>query len=237
MDATATTLILSRHGRTEWSADGRYAGSSEIELDARGREQAARLAGWAAGARLDAIVCSPLVRAVATAEPAARAADLPLRRDERLRELHFGAAEGRRLGELRAEQPEAIAAFEADPAANPLPQGEEPAAEGLRAAARLAPGGRVLVVWHNTITRLALCALLGIPLRDYRRALPLIEHEALAELRLAPAPGAEASGGPLAAPVAGDRLAVATAALLRLNAPLPDRAAEAANVAPGSGIR
>jgi len=220
----ATTLILSRHGRTEWSADGRYAGSSEIELDARGREQAARLARWAAGARLDAVVCSPLARAVATAEPAARAAGLPLQRDERLRELHFGAAEGRRLGELRAEQPETIAAFEADPAANPLPEGEDPiaaaarAAAGLRAAAALAPGGRVLVVWHNTITRLALCALLGIPLRDYRRALPLIEHEALAELRVAP----EDDGA---------------VALLRLNAPLPEGTVEAANVAPGSGIR
>lgn len=156
MDATATTLILSRHGRTEWSADGRYAGSSEIELDARGREQAARLAGWAAGARLDAIVCSPLVRAVATAEPAARAADLPLRRDERLRELHFGAAEGRRLGELRAEQPEAIAAFEADPAANPLPQGEEPAAAAARAAegcARRRGSPRADGCWSSGTTR------------------------------------------------------------------------------------
>ncbi len=78
----------------------------------------------------------------------------------------------------------------------------------------------MLVVWHNTITRLALCELLGIPLRDYRRALPLIEHEALAELRLAPG----GDGAPVAA-------------LLRLNAPLPDVPSTPPNVAPGSGIR
>jgi len=69
-----TTLFLSRHGRTEWSVLGRYAGSSEIELDDVGREQAQRLARWAAGARLDAIRCSPMVRAVATAAGAATAA-------------------------------------------------------------------------------------------------------------------------------------------------------------------
>jgi probable phosphoglycerate mutase len=202
---TKTTLLLSRHGRTEWSVDGRYAGVSEIELDATGREQAQRLARWAAGARLDAVVSSPMVRAVATAEGAAQAAGLPLRREERLRELDFGAAEGRRLSELRAEDPAAVQAFEADPVAAPLPGGEDPAAAAQRAAAALrdaaaaASGGRVLVVAHNTILRLALCSLLGLPLGGYRRTLPLIEHDALAELELGP-------GG---------------TALRRLNAPLP----------------
>ncbi|MDO8213184.1 histidine phosphatase family protein [Conexibacter sp. CPCC 206217] len=203
---TSTTLLLSRHGRTEWSADGRYAGASEIDLDDVGREQAGRLARWAAGAQLDAIRCSPMVRAVATATGTAHAAGLELVRDARLRELDFGAAEGRRLDELRTEHPQSVRAFERDPVAHPLPGGEDPAAAAHRAAAALrdaaaaAPGGRVLVVAHNTILRLALCELLGIELGAYRRALPRIDHDALAEISL----GARGAG------------------LRRLNAPLRD---------------
>lgn len=218
---TATTLLLSRHGRTEWSVDGRYAGSSDIDLDDVGRTQARRLARWAAGARLDAVRCSPLVRATATATGAAAAAGLDLVPDPRLRELDFGAAEGRRLGELRAERPQLVRAFERDPAANPLPGGEDPlvgarrASAALRDAAAATPGGRVLVVAHNTILRLALCELLGIPLGSYRRTLPRIDHDALAEIAIGP-----------------DGVA-----LRRLNAPLPDLVPPAAPTAPVAGIR
>jgi probable phosphoglycerate mutase len=52
-------------------------------------------------------------------------------------------------------------------------------------------GGRtVLVVGHNTLLRLTLCALLGIPLNDYRRRFPRLLNAAISEVRLATGGGA-----------------------------------------------
>ena len=73
-----TTLYLARHGETEWHAEHRYAGVSDVPLTARGLEQAAALAEWASTAGLAAIVASPLSRARRSAEPAAQAAGLQL---------------------------------------------------------------------------------------------------------------------------------------------------------------
>jgi probable phosphoglycerate mutase len=68
-----------------------------------------------------------------------------------------------------AEQlfPEDIRRFKADPAANPMPGGEDPnqaACRGVsarRAMATTCPRGRVPVVTHNTLIRLTLCSLFG----------------------------------------------------------------------------
>jgi probable phosphoglycerate mutase len=189
-----TDLVLVRHGETVWHAENRYAGVSDIELTPRGHAQAARLAGWAATGGLAAVWASTLSRARITAEASAAKAGLPVRTDARLRELDFGAGEGLTSAEMAARFPEARAAFEADPAAHPLPGGEDPHAAADRFVAALGdlaaahPGGRVLVVAHTTAIRLALCRLIGVPLGEYRRLFPRLDNCALTELRL-PAPG------------------------------------------------
>ncbi|MCK2212659.1 histidine phosphatase family protein [Actinomadura sp. ATCC 31491] len=192
-----TDLVLVRHGETVWHAENRYAGVSDVELTPRGHEQAAELAGWAAGAGLTAVWASTLSRAVITATAAAGRAGCALRTDPRLRELDFGQGEGLTSAEMRARFPEARAAFEADPAAHPLPGGENPAAAADRFVAALRdiaediagdpagdPAGRMLVVAHTTAIRLALCRLIGVPLGEYRRLFPRLDNCALTELRL-----------------------------------------------------
>jgi probable phosphoglycerate mutase len=187
---STTTLFLARHGQTAWHRANRYAGRADLELDATGRAQAAVLAGWAATADLTAVVSSPLRRAVQTARPAAAAASLPLECDDRLRELDFGRAEGLRLADLRRSDPDAVRRFEADPTAHPLPGGEDPVAAAARGRGCLLdlaaahPGGRVLVVTHNTLLRLVLCELLGIALRDYRRRFGSVVNGALTEIEV-----------------------------------------------------
>jgi broad specificity phosphatase PhoE len=183
----AATLILARHGRTVWHAGNRYAGRTEVELDDVGRAQAAALAAWASTAGIAAVVSSPQLRARSTAEPAARALGVALDVDERLREIDFGGAEGLLLSDLGAD---VVAAYERDPVAHHLPGGEDPRAvaercrAGLEAIAAAHRGARVLVVGHNAALRLALCALLGVPLRDYRRRFPVLDNGALSELRM-----------------------------------------------------
>ncbi|GAA3156544.1 histidine phosphatase family protein [Nonomuraea roseoviolacea] len=185
-----TRLVLVRHGETVWHAENRYAGLSDVALTPRGREQAAELAAWAAGAGLTGVWASPLSRAVITATPSAEAAGVELRVDERLREIDFGQGDGLTSAEMHERFPEARAAFEADPAAHPLPGGEDPAAVADRFVAALEdvraaqPDGRVLVVAHTTAIRLALCRLIGVPLGSYRRLFPSLGNCAVTELRL-----------------------------------------------------
>ncbi|GGQ43738.1 putative phosphoglycerate mutase [Actinomadura coerulea] len=185
-----TRLILVRHGETEWHADNRYAGISDVALTPRGLDQARALAAWAGTARPDAVWCSDLSRSRLTAAPSAAAIGARLHVDERLRELDFGHGEGLTRAEMERKFPEELRAFLADPVAAHLPGGEDPAAAARRFTAclddiaRLHEGGRVLVVGHSTAIRLALCRLLGMPLKDYRRRFPSLGNCALTEIRL-----------------------------------------------------
>ncbi|HKT57069.1 MAG TPA: histidine phosphatase family protein [Microbacterium sp.] len=175
-----TTFFLARHGETIWHADHRYAGVSDVGLTRHGLGQAAALGAWAADARLDAIVASPLTRARRSAAPAVEVTGLPLRIDERLLEVDFGKGEGLTPDELAAQYPEAWSAFRRAPASSPLPDGES----GRAAIARALPvfdelhaefpDGRVLIVAHATLLRLVLCDLAGIDPDGYRDLLPVL---------------------------------------------------------------
>jgi probable phosphoglycerate mutase len=189
----STRLLLARHGQTRWHAENRYAGSSEVALTDRGFEQARALAGHLAqlpvGERPTALYCSPQERAQCTAAPSAAALGLEVRAVEDLREVHFGMAEGRTRKELRAQAPEVLDRFLEDPVAGAFPGSEPPAQAAQRGADALreiASGhddrGPVLVVAHNTLVRLSLCRLLGIPLRTYRVVFPLVVNAAISEI-------------------------------------------------------
>jgi broad specificity phosphatase PhoE len=186
-----THLYLVRHGATVWHAENRYAGTTDVALDPGGYAQAERLAVWASDARLAAIWCSPLNRARETAAPSARAAGVEPRIDERLREIDFGQIEGKTMAEAEQLFPEEIRRFKADPATYPMPGGEDPhqaarrAMSALRDIASAHPQERVLVVAHNTLIRLALCSLFGIPLARYRTVFPTVRNGALTEIGLA----------------------------------------------------
>ncbi|MBI5160310.1 MAG: histidine phosphatase family protein [Micrococcales bacterium] len=184
-----TDVHLVRHGETVWHAENRYAGSTDVPLTERGRMQAQELARWAAGAGLTRVLSSDLGRARDTATLAADAAGLPLEIDSRLREIDFGRAEGLTAAEMDAAFPEARAAFLAAPATSPLPGGEPGAVVADRMLAALADAirgtdGPVLIVGHTTAIRLALCALLGLPLDGYRDRFPSLHNAALTTVRL-----------------------------------------------------
>jgi broad specificity phosphatase PhoE len=181
-------LVLVRHGETIWHAENRYAGRTNVALTDKGFAQAEKLARWGRGADLNAVWSSPLSRAQLTALPAAEAVGLAVQTDDRLIEVDFGRGEGLTDAEMSAAFPEARAAFLRDPAANPLPEGEDAAAAAERGAAALyaiaeaSAGGRALVVAHNTLLRLVLCKLLGIPLGRYRTTFPKLANGTATEI-------------------------------------------------------
>lgn len=185
-----TRIVLARHGETVWAHENRYAGVSDIALTETGRRQAELLADWAVSAGLAAVYASPLHRAVGTATLAADRLGVDLRVDTRLRELDFGEGEGRTRDEMAQRFPDALDRFHDDPVAHHLPAGESPESAAVRFREALqdiaAEHGdhRVLVVAHTTVMRLALCSLLGIELKEYRRVLPALHNCAVNEIGL-----------------------------------------------------
>ena len=181
-----TTIVLARHGRTEWHHGNRYTGSTDLPIDEVGVQQAQQLKAWALDFAPDALWCSPMLRARQTIAPIAEALKSEPTVDARLREVDFGSAEGKMLGEL----PPAVAkAFELDPVRDHLPDGEDPVEaadrvqEVFHEIGRLHQGQKVFAVAHNTLIRLLVCRVLGLRLNDYRRLLPALGPAALVRFR------------------------------------------------------
>lgn len=92
-------LALLRHGDTPWSTEGRIQGRSDVPLSDAGRA-AVRSLELPAQCRGMRVVSSPLARCV---ETAALLGAPQAGREPRIAEMSWGAWEGRRLAELRAE--------------------------------------------------------------------------------------------------------------------------------------
>jgi 2,3-bisphosphoglycerate-dependent phosphoglycerate mutase len=93
------TLVLLRHGESEWNAKNLFTGWVDVGLSERGMTEAAHAGELMrdAGLRPDVVHTSLLRRAIRTAELALDVADLgwlPVRRSWRLNERHYGALQG-----------------------------------------------------------------------------------------------------------------------------------------------
>ena len=138
--ADPTTTVLLRHGDTELSPEHRFSGLRDLPLSASGTRQAkAAACRLAAGAPIDAVVSSPLRRAVATADIAAAELGLTPAIDDDLHETDFGDWDGFTLAEIQERWPGAAAAWRRDP--DQAPPGGESFADTTRCRAhRVNPG-------------------------------------------------------------------------------------------------
>lgn len=168
--AQPTVTVLLRHGDTRLSPEHRFSGLCDLPLSADGTRQAEAAARrLASGARIDAVVTSPLRRAAATAAIAATELGLTAVTDDDLRETDFGEWEGLTLAEIQQRWPAAVAAWQHNPQQAP-PGGESFAATAQRvyqACDRLLRdhrGQTVLVVSHITPIKILLCRALDVPL-------------------------------------------------------------------------
>jgi 2,3-bisphosphoglycerate-dependent phosphoglycerate mutase len=101
-------LVLLRHGQSRWNLENRFTGWVDVDLTAEGEAQAARggeLIGQS-GVKFDRAYASVLTRAIRTGTIAldkAGQGDLPLIRDWRLNERHYGALTGLNKAETAAK--------------------------------------------------------------------------------------------------------------------------------------
>lgn len=108
-----TRLLIVRHGETDWNADARVQGFSDIPMNAAGRAQVQRTAAALANDTIAAVYSSDLSRARDTGVILAARHELPVSEVPALRERCWGAWEGRSLTELAVEDPENYASLRA----------------------------------------------------------------------------------------------------------------------------
>lgn len=181
------SLILVRHATTAASADGRNLGqATDPPLAPAGVELADRLAGTLAAELSELphaelrLLSSPAQRCHQTMAPIARRlghdADA-VTIEPGLLEIDYGAWDGLTAEECRQRDPEVRAAWEADPYATRCPSGESGQDVARRAFAVLDPldawlaadrSRAAIVVAHNHVNRIRLCALFRWPMREYR---------------------------------------------------------------------
>jgi broad specificity phosphatase PhoE len=168
-----TTLLLARHGETDWNRELRIQGSSDIELNELGRRQAQFLAQELTDVELDAIYASDLSRARETAAAVAATHGLEVNLDARLRERSFGSWEGLTREDIEAFPQGSRHDGESDD------EVRERMLEAVQAIADAHPGEQVLVVshggalntlWHHAVgervERWANCAVYKLAVRD-----------------------------------------------------------------------
>lgn len=131
MTDTLPTLLVIRHGETQWNVAGRLQGSRDTPLTANGVRQAqavaVRLSETVAGLQDAAFWVSPLGRARQTASILADIWAVPFDRfaeEPRLAERSYGVWEGRLHEEIERDLPEQYGANASDPWEYAMPSGE-----------------------------------------------------------------------------------------------------------------
>lgn len=173
------TVILVRHGRSTSNTAHTLAGrSAGVDLDDRGREQAAALVDRLAGLPIKALVRSPLLRCERTLVPLAAALELTPTVDERLTEVDYGSWTGRALGELVKEPLWSV--VQQQPSAAIFPDGEGLADVQARAVAAVREHDRLLAsahgadaLWvactHGDVIKAVIADALGTHLDSFQR--------------------------------------------------------------------
>jgi len=99
----AREIWLIRHGETQWSRSGQHTGRTDIPLTDRGREQARALVPLLTAQRFDAVLSSPMTRALETCRLAGLG-DV-VQQEPALREWDYGEYEGLTTPEIRTRAP------------------------------------------------------------------------------------------------------------------------------------
>lgn len=161
-------VLIWRHGQTDWNAEYRWQGKTDIPLNEIGIQQAETAAAAIAELSPVGIVASPLQRAYRTAEALAGRVNLPITTDVRLRETDGGVWEGMTQTEIRSQYAAEIEAWFADPHLPAGLNGESPAEVGERMRhaieehAKAQAEGLLVVASHGGAARMGIISLLDL---------------------------------------------------------------------------
>ncbi len=159
-------IYIVRHGQTVWNADNLLQGSADIELNERGRALAGETGQNLEEISFEKIYSSPLIRAYETACLIRGHRNIPIIRDERLKELSFGVNEGKNFKELLADTTDPFHYFFEQPEKYRAPQHGETleqicvrAAEFMRQVVEPQKDEleRIMIVAHGAMNKALMC--------------------------------------------------------------------------------
>ncbi len=169
-------IYMIRHGVTDWNVAKRMQGSTDIPLNEDGREVARKTSIGLKDVHFDRVYSSPLCRAYETAQIILGDRDLPIQKDDRLREISFGDYEGMviRGPEATLPDPSFLNFFEAPELYVPPKGGETFASLFARTsdflkdfAAESNNDDTVLVAAHGGVLKALLYDIKGQPLSEF----------------------------------------------------------------------
>ena len=153
-----TSLLVIRHGETDWNRQHRFQGQIDVPLNALGLEQARRLGQRLADEPIDLLVASDLQRARQTAQAVAEAQGRSPMIEPLWREQGFGILEGLDVPTIRSQHADLWAQWLRHEADYALPLGGESnlsfharVMQALRALVVAHAGARVVVVTHGGV--------------------------------------------------------------------------------------
>jgi broad specificity phosphatase PhoE len=168
-----TTILLARHGETDWNRENRFQGHADPPLNERGRAQAGALAERLTSEAVAAIYASPLRRARETAEIIGARIGLSVESVAALREVDVGSWSGLTRAEIEQRFPDGYRRWLGyGPGWDDGETYEEMGERVLGALGELAarhPAERILVVTHGGPIRAAHAHALGITHGEARR--------------------------------------------------------------------
>jgi probable phosphoglycerate mutase len=181
-----TTIVLVRHGETDWNRDNRFQGHADIPLNDAGRAQARELVLELGGEGFQAVYSSPLLRAYETATILAEDLQLEVEPMQDLMEVDVGSWSGLTRVEVEALFPDGFRRWlDYD---HGWDDGETYEALGARTVAGLRriatahPDTTVLAVTHGGPIRSALAAADGVPFGEARRSIHVLGNCAVVRL-------------------------------------------------------
>ncbi|MCH9677827.1 MAG: histidine phosphatase family protein [Candidatus Nanopelagicales bacterium] len=162
-------VVFWRHGRTEWNAQRRFQGQTDIPLDEVGLEQASDAARLLVGVRPTRIISSDLSRAASTASALAELVNLDVRTFAGLRETNAGTWEGQTREALIANHGDELAAWAAG--SNLRPGGGETRTEVAQRVINvindelttISERETLVVVTHGGSARAAIAMMMELP--------------------------------------------------------------------------
>lgn len=176
-----TTILLARHGETDWNREGRWQGWADPPLNEHGRAQAHELAQQLRSTPFDAVYSSDLSRAHETAEIVAAPHGVPVIADPGLREIDVGSWSGLTRPELEERFPNGDR-----PDGETRDQHRERVHAAVERIARANFGRRILIVTHGGTMRalrgqvsdgphhpIANCGVIELQFRDDRLTVPI----------------------------------------------------------------
>ena len=173
-----TTLVLIRHGQTDWNVEGRWQGQVGPPLNERGREQARRVAEYQSQFGFAALYSSDLRRAMETAQIIGAEMGVEVISEPRLREVNLGQWQGMLTDDIQAQYPEEFRQWHHEPLAVQPPDGETVHAlaarvlEAINEIIARYPKRRVGIVAHELPIAIVLCRSAGLGLEHLRDMIP-----------------------------------------------------------------